>query len=75
MDTRADIFGCGLTLAENIAAARSIGMRAYQIDRTLTDPTADGRIGSLLDLIGLLASPGAEPEPRPHSPSPYDTPA
>jgi FMN phosphatase YigB (HAD superfamily) len=59
-------------LAENVAAARSIGMRAYQIDRSLPGPTADGRIGSLLDLIGLLASPGAGPEPRPHVPSPYD---
>lgn len=59
-------------LAENVAAARSIGMRAYQIDRSLPAPTADGRIGSLLDLIGLLASPGAGPEPRPHCPEPYD---
>lgn len=60
-------------LAENVAAARSIGLRAYQIDRSLPGPTADGHIGSLLDLIGLLASPGAGPEPRPHSSNPYDT--
>lgn len=59
-------------LAENVAAARSIGMRAYQIDRSLSGPTPDGRIGSLLDLIGLLTSHGAGLDPRPHSPSPYD---
>lgn len=59
-------------LAENVAAARSIGMRAYQIDRSLSGPTPDGRIGSLLDLIGLLALPGAASGPLPHFPTPYD---
>lgn len=59
-------------LAENVAAARSIGMRAYQIDRSLAGPTPDGRIGSLLDLIGPLTSPDAGPGPHPHCSPPYD---
>lgn len=59
-------------LAENVAAARSIGMRAYQMDRSRPGLTEGGCIGSLLDLIGLLAPAGDEPEPRSCSPEPYD---
>lgn len=45
-------------LAENVAAARSVGMRAYQIDRTLSgDDHADGRISSLLSLLEVLLPP------------------
>jgi HAD superfamily hydrolase (TIGR01509 family) len=45
-------------LAENVAAARSVGMRAYQIDRTLSsDDQAGGRISSLLSLMELLLPP------------------
>lgn len=44
-------------LAENVAGARLVGMRAYQIDRALPRGEPDsGRISSLLDLIGLLAA-------------------
>ena len=44
-------------LAENVAGARLVGMRAYRIDRALPqgDP-ANGTISSLLDLIGLLTA-------------------
>ncbi|NTU80178.1 MAG: HAD family hydrolase [Chloroflexales bacterium] len=59
-------------LAENVTAARSIGMQAYQIDRSRPGLAPGGRIGSLLDLIGLLSSPDDGPEPRPFSPEPYD---
>lgn len=45
-------------LAENVAAARSIGMRAYQIDRSLAaDDLATARISSLASLAGLLLPP------------------
>jgi putative hydrolase of the HAD superfamily len=45
-------------LAENVAAARSVGMRAYQIDRSLPeDDRASGRISSLLSLPELLLPP------------------
>jgi putative hydrolase of the HAD superfamily len=45
-------------LAENVAAARSVGMQAYQIDRALPgDDRAGGRISSLLSLTELLLSP------------------
>jgi putative hydrolase of the HAD superfamily len=45
-------------LAENVAAARSVGMRAYQIDRSLPeDDREGGRISSLLSLPGLLRPP------------------
>jgi putative hydrolase of the HAD superfamily len=41
-------------LAENVAGARLVGMRAFRIDRTdLGDPAGD-LLGSLLDLIALL---------------------
>ncbi|NTV63693.1 MAG: HAD-IA family hydrolase [Oscillochloris sp.] len=47
-------------LAENVAAARSIGMQAYQIDRTLlSDEIPAARISSLNSLIGLLLPPSA----------------
>jgi putative hydrolase of the HAD superfamily len=45
-------------LAENVAAARSIGMRAYQIDRSSrTGAPVAGQISSLLPLTELLLPP------------------
>lgn len=45
-------------LAENVAAARSIGMRGIQIDRSLPPEVAEeGRIGSLQPLLELLLPP------------------
>jgi putative hydrolase of the HAD superfamily len=45
-------------LAENVAAARSVGMRAYQIDRTLAADDLGAELISTLDtLIGLLLPP------------------
>jgi FMN phosphatase YigB (HAD superfamily) len=61
-------------LAENVAAARSVGMQAYQIDRSRAGLAPDGRIGSLLDLIGLLSSLDDAPEPPSYSPKTYDMP-
>ncbi|NNJ09663.1 HAD-IA family hydrolase [Chloroflexales bacterium ZM16-3] len=45
-------------LAENVAAARSVGMPAYQIDRSLPVDNLDAaRISTLDTLIGLLLPP------------------
>lgn len=57
-------------LAENVAGARLVGMRAFQIDRAAPGDPAGGVIGSLLDLIGLL--PPSRPGPPPHARPPYD---
>lgn len=47
-------------LAENVAAARSVGMRAYQIDRSLpVDDHETARISTLNALLGLLLPPSA----------------
>jgi HAD superfamily hydrolase (TIGR01509 family) len=47
-------------LAENVAAARLVGMHAYQIDRSLpVDDLASARISTLDSLIGLLLPPSA----------------
>ncbi|NTW02091.1 MAG: HAD-IA family hydrolase [Oscillochloris sp.] len=47
-------------LAENVAAARSVGMRAYQIDRSLpTDDLDAACISTLTSLLGLLFPPSA----------------
>jgi putative hydrolase of the HAD superfamily len=47
-------------LAENVAAARSVGMQAYQIDRSLpVDDLDAARISTLDTLIGLLLPPSA----------------
>jgi HAD superfamily hydrolase (TIGR01509 family) len=47
-------------LAENVAAARLVGMHAYQIDRSLpVDDPATARISTLDSLIGLLLPPSA----------------
>lgn len=44
-------------LAENVAGARLVGMRAFQIDRSLPRGESDGgTISSLLDLVGLLTA-------------------
>ncbi|MEI8166082.1 MAG: hypothetical protein WCG26_06880 [Chloroflexales bacterium] len=48
-----------LALAENGAAARSVGVQADQIDRSRAGLAPDGRIGSRLDHIGLW-SPQAD---------------
>jgi FMN phosphatase YigB (HAD superfamily) len=45
-------------LAENVAAARSVGMLAYQIDRSLpVDDLDSARVSTLDSLIGLLLPP------------------
>jgi putative hydrolase of the HAD superfamily len=45
-------------LVENVVAARSVGMHAYQIDRSLpVDDLAAARISTLDALIGLLLPP------------------
>ncbi|MBX0327310.1 HAD-IA family hydrolase [Oscillochloris sp. ZM17-4] len=45
-------------LAENVAAARSVGMLAYQIDRSLpVDDLDAARLSTLDSLIGLLLPP------------------
>jgi putative hydrolase of the HAD superfamily len=45
-------------IAENVAAARSVGMQAYQIDRSLpADELETARISTLSSLIGLLLPP------------------
>jgi putative hydrolase of the HAD superfamily len=45
-------------LAENVAAARSVGMQGYQIDRSLAaDDLVNARISTLESLIGLLLPP------------------
>jgi putative hydrolase of the HAD superfamily len=47
-------------LPENVAAARSVGMQAYQIDRSLAvDDLKTARISTLDTLIGLLLPPSA----------------
>jgi HAD superfamily hydrolase (TIGR01509 family) len=45
-------------LAENVAAARSVGMQGYQIDRSLpADDLTSARISTLESLLGLLLPP------------------
>jgi putative hydrolase of the HAD superfamily len=47
-------------LVENVAAARSVGMQAYQIDRSHSvDDLSTARISTLDSLIGLLLPPSA----------------
>jgi len=56
-------------LTENVAGARLVGMRAFQIDRAL--PRGDGSSGtisSLLDLVGLFEAA----RPRDVASAPYD---
>lgn len=61
-------------LAENVAGARLVGMRAFRIDRAGPGDPGGERLGSLLDLIALLPATAERRGSPSRTLPPYDSP-